>query len=264
MWDFNPRSPHGERHLFQFSGGGADIISIHAPRTGSDSSTFASTVVMSDFNPRSPHGERHAPRCADGRVCKFQSTLPARGATGYRVRRNRARTFQSTLPARGATITPSPPPRPPRDFNPRSPHGERQCVLVHHGGGFGISIHAPRTGSDLISSGVRFSRRISIHAPRTGSDASWLSASARSDISIHAPRTGSDHTSAHLRANSKKFQSTLPARGATLALSKMSRTPLYFNPRSPHGERPSTFADLLGSAHFNPRSPHGERLLVRR
>ena len=78
--DFNPRSPHGERlqrdyHgafdiVFQSTlparGATADrilsnmrqIISIHAPRTGSDGSTQYRIAFSRYFNPRSPHGER--------------------------------------------------------------------------------------------------------------------------------------------------------------------------------------------------------------
>ena len=55
----------------------------------------------------------------------FQSTLPARGATKLPNQAGRARQFQSTLPARGATVA-----------------GE----LVREP--LKISIHAPRTGSD--------------------------------------------------------------------------------------------------------------------
>ena len=39
------------------------------------------------------------------------------------------------------------------------------------------------------------------------------------------------------RAGSWSFQSTLPARGATLASAKAAVVSRYFNPRSPHGER---------------------------
>ena len=57
-------------------------------------------------------------------------------------------TFQSTLPARGATSATR------RvlhngNFNPRSPHGER--LRAYRAAQFvaQISIHAPRTGSDM-------------------------------------------------------------------------------------------------------------------
>ena len=56
-----------------------------------------------------------------------------------------------------------------------------------------ISIHAPRTGSDLAYERfVRDLMHISIHAPRTGSDAARPLLVPTMPISIHAPRTGSD------------------------------------------------------------------------
>ena len=80
-------------------------ISIHAPRTGSDTPTLDELA------------ER----------VEFQSTLPARGATGD----------GTALPCRQA------------HFNPRSPHGERRVLAIRRAQGV-ISIHAPRTGSDPI------------------------------------------------------------------------------------------------------------------
>ena len=122
---FNPRSPHGERLADSLSEMAQSLISIHAPRTGSDhgvevafqqggisihaprtgSDHITSSIANRprNFNPRSPHGERH----------KFPGALLADAE------------FQSTLPARGAT--------------PRGCH-------IHVGQA--ISIHAPRTGSD--------------------------------------------------------------------------------------------------------------------
>ena len=168
--NFNPRSPHGERLSGAFAASfrwgfqstlpargatwgiqhfvPAIAISIHAPRTGSDSPAlrspcpslgFQSTLpargatcpactrrwTPDHFNPRSPHGERPllVGQCALPRV--FQSTLPARGATRQRVTPPNAK---------------------------------------------GISIHAPRTGSDQPFQPPPTHQRISIHAPRTGSD----------------------------------------------------------------------------------------------
>ena len=57
----------------------------------------------------------------------------------------------------------------------------------------------------------------------------------------------------------RKFQSTLPARGATSAMGKCCRRSSYFNPRSPHGERQRSAGQVYGAGYFNPRSPHGER-----
>ena len=61
--------------------GGKAHISIHAPRTGSDAWGF----------------QRVTP------TKKFQSTLPARGATFRGIDDVMNALFQSTLPARGAT-----------------------------------------------------------------------------------------------------------------------------------------------------------------
>ena len=59
------------------------------------------------------------------------------------------------------------------------------------------------------------------------------------------------------------FQSTLPARGATRGQQSAGLLVHYFNPRSPHGERPLQCFRLGQGRHFNPRSPHGERRFSR-
>ena len=57
--DFNPRSPHGERH----------------------STSCTTCQYYFNFNPRSPHGERRGMPADDDNTVRFQPTLPARGAT---------------------------------------------------------------------------------------------------------------------------------------------------------------------------------------
>ena len=102
-------------------------ISIHAPRRGERLLVECHSCQLRHFNPRSPQGERpNVPR-PNGWEQRFQSTLPAGGATCNVIRLFCAfRLFQSTLPAGGAT----------RRITWRS-----VCIL--------ISIHAPRRGSDL-------------------------------------------------------------------------------------------------------------------
>ena len=56
---FNPRSPWGERRAVFQPSRKVLIISIHAPRGGSDSTAQRFTSDFPDFNPRSPWGERH-------------------------------------------------------------------------------------------------------------------------------------------------------------------------------------------------------------
>ena len=60
--------------------------------------------------------------------------------------------------------------------------------------------------------------QISIHAPRVGSDFKVHKVSSYFIISIHAPRVGSDLVSAPAVGQERKFQSTLPAWGATSAI----------------------------------------------
>ena len=58
-----------------------------------------------------------------------------------------------------------------------------------------------------------------------------------SSISIHAPRVGSDRVKAVFLGLCFQFQSTLPVWGATFWICPAATQLLYFNPRSPCGER---------------------------
>ena len=147
--DFNPRSPHGERHGGSRLREGKENISIHAPRTGSDISPLSFTKYLLSFQSTLPARGATTPTTSGTPFgWRFQSTLPARGATLNLFPKATAIRFQSTLPARGATsgwrgyacaIS---------YFNPRSPHGERQSSVPRQSAQHRISIHAPRTGSD--------------------------------------------------------------------------------------------------------------------
>ena len=215
------------------------MISIHAPRAGSDTALNSLRIPWR----------------------LFQSTLPVRGATLTNDTATEAAVlFQSTLPVRGATSF-----RPVTChrilyFNPRSPCGERpiyddltakysrfQSTLPVRGATGRlpllqaddpeISIHAPRAGSDLQGGaadwkqrdfnprspcgerlcpncGARMDKKISIHAPRAGSDRRALENLRVGIISIHAPRAGSD-----------------------VIFSPSSSSRCYFNPRPPCGGR---------------------------
>ena len=57
------------------------VISIHAPREGSDPVRPLSWTTKPHFYPRSPRGERRKDAAADELAISFLSTLPARGAT---------------------------------------------------------------------------------------------------------------------------------------------------------------------------------------
>ena len=124
----------------------------------------------------------------------FQSTLPARGATSKTRRAASMCRISIHAPRTGSDLTASTAGTLTANFNPRSPHGERHLRNSPISRQKCISIHAPRTGSDVLV------RIIEINAP----------------ISIHAPRTGSDGLESVYNDHVYKFQSTLPARGATV------------------------------------------------
>ena len=146
------------------------------------------------------------------------------------------------------------------DFNPRSPHGERRFTCNVGRIACDISIHAPRTGSDGQQA-YEYEKTIfiSIHAPRTGSDERLAALSDMLEISIHAPRTGSDSKIFTFRIAQILFQSTLPARGATL-FQYYQRYLFQFQSTLPARGATGTDGVYDITKDFNPRSPHGERL----
>ena len=216
---FNPRSPHGERPSRRRSQGcWRRAISIHAPRTGSDTPLSSQRLT---------------------RRKAFQSTLPARGATVVLS----ILAFGILVISIHAPRTGSDDAGRPREpigfhFNPRSPHGERQKAKPEPAQLNPISIHAPRTGSDArdgraCTGGYAFQstlpargatilirRQPSTQAfqstlPARGATSSCVYPLVSILISIHAPRTGSDAIAGSVYGKALAFQSTLPARGAT-------------------------------------------------
>ena len=280
--DFNPRSPHGERQPSGHADGiDAVSISIHAPRTGSDHTIQRGSYGTGYFNPRSPHGERRTcRRRALRQSARFQSTLPARGATKYC--RSRTAYWHISIHA----------PRTGSDGKPLS-DGNRHGISIHAprtgSDGFivgtiayiDISIHAPRTGSDVLRHarkggtvdfnprsphGERRERRprggtiivISIHAPRTGSDVRVGNSYCQIPISIHAPRTGSDFYAV-------LFPLLIPISiHAPRTGSDAAHVGIYIgNGISIHAPRTGSDGIVMPQGRtrgdFNPRSPHGER-----
>ena len=234
--NFNPRSPHGERPA-------AD-------------GTAAPCVY---FNPRSPHGERPLPRPTSVLESRFQSTLPARGATLRRASSARSRSFQSTLPARGATGAASSSPGSKTYFNPRSPHGERRGNTHANRYFVGFQSTLPARGATWVTAYARQELEISIHAPRTGSDLQcYLVRPVQQHFnprSLHGERRGErgavqllqDFNPRSLHGERLRckpafsrigvFQSTLPARERPSLAPAPSPASRNFNPRSLHGER---------------------------
>ena len=169
------------------------LISIHAPLAGSD--------LLA-----------HPASCAYG---LFQSTLPSRGATIYKMRK----VYISS------------------NFNPRSPRGERRKILTlmksisefqpalpSRGATYcyqlllrkhQISTRAPLAGSDRRGAENNAGEVISTRAPLAGSDDISKLSGALDIISTRAPLAGSDSEGVISKKTIVTFQPALPSRGAT-------------------------------------------------
>ena len=167
----------------------------------------------SNFNPRSPYGERLAKDAAQVIHAKFQSTLPVRGATGSKAQAQSIFRFQSTLPVRGATpafyicdlVS---------GFQSTLPVRGATVHLSVDGGAGSISIHAPRTGSDLFwLNNYPFSCNFNPRSPYGERHGFGLSPSSMSYFNPRSP-----------------YGERPPGSGR-----RWNR--VYFNPRSPYGER---------------------------
>ena len=241
--DFNPRSPHGERPgrfvaaIYEF------VISIHAPRTGSDNQARA--------HARKGKISIHAPRTGSD--------------PGNASRASRQKEFQSTLPARGATTTSCTTYRRTLHFNPRSPHGERLMTSHPSSVASGFQSTLPARGATISGTPYKQTSDISIHAPRTGSDP--FSVPTCWNGTHFNPRSPHGERPALTAAVSsgEKFQSTLPARGATLRADGSKSGYTHFNPRSPHGERQVILIVWACASLFQSTLPaRGATLLFRR
>ena len=152
------------------------------------------------------------------RTTTFQPTLPARGATVLVSAAGNPGGISTHAPRTGSDRPASPSCKATRNFNPRSPHGERRAS--RDTAKFSNQDFNPRSphGERHQKHGFEYCvLLISTHAPRTGSDWNPLTVTSPFTISTHAPRTGSDAQVCRAAISTSGFQPTLPARGATLA-----------------------------------------------
>ena len=147
-------------------------------------------------------------------------------------------------------------------FNPRSPHGERPAVISCHKYKCTFQSTLPARGATFRDGSHLSAWGISIHAPRTGSDCRCRQIPRQHTISIHAPRTGSDAPTSVISGEHRNFNPRSP-HGERLAAAAVLLARTYFNPRSPHGERRDALCcvggDVTDISIHAPRTGSDER-----
>ena len=190
----------------------------------------------------------HAPREGGRQVTHFeipaqsafQSTPPARGATPQAIATSMLLGISIHAPREGGdTASDTRKKRPPRYFNPRPPRGGRQFLRP--------AAFVQRTDfNPRPPRGGRLERLVEQYMVRI--------------ISIHAPREGGDQPVRILSDLLRGFQSTPPARGATIwkmFLCHRDRISIH----APREGGDTMFSVVRRSAvYFNPRPPRGGRL----
>ena len=122
---FNPRSPWGERLRRLIIIPIAILFQSTLPVGGATLRMPTPGRREDNFNPRSPWGERHIGICINASDREFQSTLPVGGATvGNGVFAGQSN-ISIHAPRGGSDACDTVVLAQPKDFNPRSPWGER-------------------------------------------------------------------------------------------------------------------------------------------
>ena len=192
-------------------------ISIHAPRGGSDKTNTTKITSNITFQSTLPVGGATQMFQYHQKQGIFQSTLPVGGATEAVMTVTSRKQISIHAPRGGSDIGISHEHGDCRDFNPRSPWGERPEKAQANLAAARISIHAPRGGSDAEFHLRYFAaRRISIHAPRGGSDlvSSVITSATGRNFNPRSP-WGERLPLLVLLPVKLIFQSTLPVGGAT-------------------------------------------------
>ena len=172
---FNPRSPHGERHVFIGSCPLYKPFQPTLPARGATKFNLHPIGNILYFNPRSPHGERPIIHCCNPHVTNFNPRSPHGERQNKVLKKSQKNAFQPTLPARGATST---------VFSPENLQALFQPTLPARGATFAVPKNVRRS---------KFQPTL----PARGATPAPYDHMALGKISTHAPRTGSDRVGVH-------------------------------------------------------------------
>ena len=205
------------------------------PIRGATRTPSMSRTTSPDFNPRSPYGER---RCHNHAVCHhflISIHAPHTGSDdiiGGAVQQTLL--FQSTLPIRGATGLPAVLYRRYRDFNPRSPYGERPTWRTRQKRSIRFQSTLPIRGATQTVPGLKpISKNFNPRSPY-----------------------GERHCTSVSSSSGGPFQSTLPIRGATADINKSASAILFISDKLQSSYRALTRqADHIAAIHLKKETP---------
>ena len=193
------------------------------------------------------------------RSLAFQSTLPVWGATSRAtvcgsIRRDfnpRSPCGERRLPVRSSRQAHV-------DFNPRSPCGERRTCDSIYARLYRFQSTLPVWGATKVCCPIHPRSRFQSTLPVWGATTVGVARDEGAQFQSTLPVWGATCLSGCMDTMFG-FQSTLPVWGATRVRVVGRDGARHFNPRSPCGERQSTNTNTLPPNNFNPRSPCGER-----
>ena len=190
-------TPHAGSDLNPLNSPTVFLISIHTPHAGSDDRIFWTLPLFLDFNPHSPCGERLS-NCFFllCEMCISIHTPHAGSDNSFYSMSTFSFHFNPHSPCGERPCTYHPPAAYVSDFNPHSPCGERQWAGPADANGIAISIHTPHAGSDVVKLPDQLHHQ---------------------NFNPHSP-CGERQYLPCVLARRSTFQSTLPMRGATVAL----------------------------------------------
>ena len=187
----------------------------------------------------------HAPRVGSDSTPVFSSWIPKISIHAPRVGSDPSR---ASYPGKQ------------KDFNPRSPCGERHLPGKHYLDSDLFQSTLPVWGATISTLLFCLSHwEFQSTLPVWGATGLGAFQQRPVVISIHAPRVGSDIISISASLPLTHFNPRSPC-GERRCSTCVSRTALNFNPRSPCGERRNFWRYFVFTKDFNPRSPCGERL----
>ena len=149
--DFNPRSPWGERPYYDQMQPNPNIFQSTLPVGGATTSEIEMGIRLPPFQSTLPVGGATRKQERFHRLGNISIHAPRGGSDEARGYNNRSNSISIHAPRGGSDswgscqyLHHS------RNFNPRSPWGERPASLSLYASISAISIHAPRGGSDCF------------------------------------------------------------------------------------------------------------------